>query len=112
MNRSGAAVTERRIDPDMVDDIAQLLDQQATRERSMAAAFLAAGRGGLARQHERRASAAMFGRPVLKWAMVLGLQGLNAVTGLADLVDEVRQEREVQSAERDVVTPAPVTEHH
>ena len=49
--------------------------------------------------------AAMFGRPVLRWAMVLGLQGVNAVTGLADLVDEVRQEREVQSAERDVALP-------
>jgi hypothetical protein len=49
--------------------------------------------------------AAMSGRPVLRWAMVLGLQGVNAVTGLADLVDEVRQEREVQSAERDVALP-------
>ena len=48
---------ERRIDPDVVGDIAQVLDQQATRERSMAAAFLAVGRGGLARQHEKRAVA-------------------------------------------------------
>ena len=56
-NRSEAAVTERRIDPDVVDDIAQVLDQQALRQRSMAAAFLAAGRGGLARQHEKRAVA-------------------------------------------------------
>ena len=45
-NRSEAAVTEWRIDPDVVDDIAQVLDQQAFRAS-----------GGLARQHERRAVA-------------------------------------------------------
>jgi hypothetical protein len=56
-NRSEAAITEWRIDPDVVDDIAQVLDQQALRERSMAAAFLAVGRGGLARLHEKRAVA-------------------------------------------------------